>query len=153
MTKKLEEITFSYKPANGFREQDSPQNPFTIAFCYPRFKDPFVLKGGWVDVEKFLLEKKEPMMAHITFWWKKSHRTLIRAYNLTENVQFDEGGKLSGKRWRIYVYKNGEKKTLATIRRIPRKWLKELNPYCPMKRGEHKRLFRLEKPDEEAREN
>jgi len=149
-TKKFEEINLEYTPTPGLTE--GPQNPFTIAFCYPKDREPFVIKGGWVDVEKFLVAKKEPMLAHITYWWRKAHRTTIKVYNLSENINFEESGKLGRKRWRIFIYKNGEKKSLAVVRRIPRKWLKELNPYCPIKRGEHKRLFRLEVNDEPKNE-
>lgn len=141
---KLEEINLEYKP--------NQYSPFTIAFCYPRNQEPFVVKGGWVDVEKFLTSKNEPLLVHITYWHAKAHRTVMSTYNLTKDIYFEPIGKRSGKRWRIFTFKDNERKNLATVRRIPRKWLKELNPYCPVKRGEHKRLFRLEISNEPQNE-
>ena len=140
---KLEEINLGYNQT-PVTDLSLKQSPFTIAFCYSRNQEPFVVKGGWVDVEKFLTSKKEPLLVHITYWWRKAHRTVMDTYNLTQDIFFDEVGKRNGKRWRIFTFKDNVRKNLATVRRIPRKWLKELNPYCPVKRGEHKRLFRLE---------
>lgn len=134
---KLEEINLEYNPKSTIGYNHSP---FTIAFCYSRNQKPFVVKGGWVDVEEFLISKKEPLLVHITYWKMKAHRTVMSTYNLTQDIHFEEVGK----RWRIFTFKDNVRKNLAIVRRIPRKWLKELNPYCPVKRGEHKRLFRLE---------
>jgi hypothetical protein len=143
---KLTEIQLDYKP-NPFADESKPQNPFTIAFCYPKDKDPFVIKGGWVDVEQYLKSTiNDPILVHVTYWWKKAHRTAIHVYNLSEEVYFVEKGTRK-KRWEIYTYKGKEKNVLANVRRIPRKWIKELNPYAPVKRGERKRLFRLERDE------
>ena len=135
MPPKLEEFNIEYKPANSC--------PFTIAFCYPKISEPFVVKGGWDDVEKFISSKKEPLLVHITYWWRKTHRTVISTYNLSQDIYFKEVG-LFPKRWKIFTFDKGHiKKDLAIVRKVPRKWLKELNQFCPMKRGEHRRLFRL----------
>jgi hypothetical protein len=144
---KLEEFNIEYKPASN--------SPFTIAFCYPKFSEPFVVKGGWIDVEKFISSKKEPLLVHITYWKMKTHRTIINTYNLSQDIffapldslltstRFPVGG-LRNKRWKIFTLnKDHIKKELAVLRKVPRKWLKELDPYCPATRGEHRRLFRL----------
>jgi hypothetical protein len=125
---KLKEIVFAYQPNPNLWGSSEPQSPFTIAFCYLQTGEPFVVKGGWVDVEKY-------------------HRTLMQTYNLTEKIYFEEGKhRIAYKsKWKMYIQKDGQRIMLATVRRIPRKWMKELNPYVPVRRGErHKRLFRLE---------
>ncbi|OGM09285.1 hypothetical protein A2Z67_05080 [Candidatus Woesebacteria bacterium RBG_13_36_22] len=149
----LKEIVFAYQPTPNLWGSNQPMSPFTIAFCYTPKGDPFVVKGGWIDVEKYIKELKEPLLVHTTFWWRKSHRTLIKTYNLTETIYFEERKSMSSfaykPQWKIFVQKDAEKKILATVRRMPRKWMKELNPYIPLKRGEqHKRLFRLEVSNE-----
>jgi UDP-galactopyranose mutase len=51
---------------------------------------------------------------------------------------------LRNKRWKIFTFnKDHTQKELAVVRKVPRKWLKELDPYCPVTRGERRRLFRL----------
>ncbi len=150
--KKLKEIVLEYQPNSGKSplSSEDPQNPFTIAFCYPKDKEPFVIKGGWVDVEKRIKSQKDPLVVHITYWWRKAHRNIVEAYNTTQKIHFEEMGKLGERKiWKIYTYKNinhvqSEKKVLAVVRRLPRKWIKELNSYCPIPRGEHRRLIRLE---------
>lgn len=126
--KKMKEITFEYDRIRSWKDG----NPFTIAFVYPQKSKPFVLKGGCNDVEFFLRnELKEPAIVNKTYWYRGSHRGSTIIYNNSnKDIYFckDEDGKFTLK---MFIRENNNvfMQIIKTVKRIPRKWMKELNEF------------------------
>ncbi len=121
-------------------------NPFAIVFVYPRSAQPCILKGGWQDIEKELVYLfKEPAILHCTFWYHGKHRKTIRLHRLSKDLciwerkewkSMFEKLKISGhKNWIITNAANGglsgELEVIVAMKRLPRKWIKELDPFVP----------------------
>lgn len=118
---------FPYDVKRSYRDS----NPFVIAFVYSRYSKPYVLKGGNNDVE-YYLRGKEPAVAHVTFWKEKWFKTSIRFYNFKHELNHtDEARIVFGlrKKHAIYTWRDGEKVLIANFRRVPRKWIKQLERY------------------------
>jgi len=117
---------------------DRGSNPFTIAFVYSRYHEPYVVKGGWKDVDRYLENQKEPLIAHTTFWKDRWFRLFIRIYNTKTSIHHsDQGWELvgeDGKRCKKHVLytwmNNGEKVVIASFKRFPRKWIKQLEEWA-----------------------
>lgn len=96
-------------------------NPYSIYFIYPKDESPFIIKGGANDLEKWIERYKTPAIVHITYWKHGFSRRVIQIINVDRNIYtYKKKGK-----WLVSL--NGE--VIKTIKRIPRKWMKELNPF------------------------
>lgn len=108
-------------------------NPYTIIFVYPHpdFGIPYIIKGGSNDTDKYLnkVTLYVPAMVYKSWWWHGDSRGMWRLKNVNAFIIKNhwkkcpkkytlrvDTGKLSGK-------------ILKHMRRIPRKWIKELDPY------------------------
>ena len=100
-------------------------NPFTIAFIYPddELDFPFILKGGLIDINYFLDSYKIPFIGYKSFWYHSEHRG-IWSTNVT-GILIKHQIKPETK-YEIIRYTPGRAELLKTVKRIPRKWMKEL---------------------------
>jgi hypothetical protein len=137
---------FRYNPIRSFRDV----NPYDMAFCYPHplYDKPFIVKGGHQDVREYLKFLNIPIIAHHTLYRKKSHRTVYGLYCIDKNIQIrrdyrweEETRKYrKATRYNLLLHKKNmhgfmEKvKVLATLKRIPRRWIRELNLYVTTER-------------------
>lgn len=101
-------------------------NPYTIAFIYPKTSDdsPFIVKGGLIDVKAFLKSYHIPFIGYNSHWYHHKKR----GYWITNirSLFFIPVGK--GKRFRI-IKIIFNKKVVKVVRRLPRKWIKELENF------------------------
>jgi hypothetical protein len=130
---------FEYSPTNSW----ATTNPYTMAFVYPKDAEPFIVKGGYIDVKIYMEKEKRPAIVHYVLWHNKMHRRIITAINCGKvNI----GKKGSGKqaKWEVTVAKVGLSpyKVVATMRKLPRKWIKELDDYTCVKAEENAKGFR-----------
>jgi len=131
---------FEYNPVRSFRDG----NPYTMAFCYPHplYHRPFVVKGGFKDCNEYLKTLDYPIFVHLVFYYKGSTRRIFKFYQLDSNLALNEQvsfpPKKKGKRlWELYLRGSGlgvRTKTLATFKRVPRRWIRELNLYVKAER-------------------
>lgn len=128
---------FDYNPIGSYRKG----NPYTIAFCYPYplYAKSFIVKGGIKDVVKFLRSQKLPMIVHYSMWRHGITRGYVDVIGFDKKYSFYitkswSSRKTKEKRnWELIATysKNGrfKREILAEFKRVPRKWLKELNPF------------------------
>jgi hypothetical protein len=161
--------TWIYNPIGSFKRGD----PFTITFVYPSNSKPFILKGGHKDIERWLLTYGEPCIIHNTYWHRAKSRSSITVKNfkvpilIAEQSWYSELWKKENiskrKKWAFIVDKSHffahTPKVVVAMKRLPRKWIKELNPYIDQKyvkhisyasarsRKEDYRMIRLEECD------
>jgi hypothetical protein len=150
MNKKVElevKADFQYDPVGCYRKF----NPYTICFVYPKLEDPYIVKGGLNDVKKWLKEnQKTPAVAHINYFYRGKARNVFRTFGIRDNVKvFITGLKYPNENtvsyddnFNMVINKNVkntlrheiiilsiEKTFVKRVRKIPRKWIKELDPY------------------------
>ncbi len=118
---------YSYDKVGSYRFV----NPFKIIFVYPAFSKPFVLKGDANIIDPILKINKEPMMVNHTFWHHGKHRGYWELRNVFEGVYLKalfikDNIKQYG---RPYVIVGPKGNVIKKLRRMPRKWMKELNPF------------------------
>jgi len=131
-------------------------NPFTIAFCYPKKGQSFIVKGGLIDVRKYLTNLTIPCIVHLTYFKHGRSRTQITVYGLKPSIRCHFGLLAWPKENKIYSdmdvnYKevlhitkkvrNVARRTLMVyretnglifekkLRHIPRCWMKELDQF------------------------
>lgn len=125
---------FKYNPIGSFKHS----NPFCIAFVYPSKRKSFILKGGIKDIEMWLSTFKEPAIIHRTFWFHRVCRVSIEVINTTVPIM------IADKEWYKELWESAKvdkkknvalvadyKEVIVAMKRLPRKWIKELNPYIP----------------------
>ncbi len=111
-------------------------NPFVIDFIYPQMGLPFIIKGGLKQVNKWYNGFGPAAIIKRTLWCHGIHR----GYWMGHKVFFytRKPTQLKGHRkgrpcsfgWTIMTQdKDGKSVELKTVRRMPRKWMKELNDY------------------------
>lgn len=125
MNKLPTSVEFPYSPINSFRRT----NPFTIMYIYPRYGHPFVVKGGLNDCDEYLKRFLRPALIHITYWHHGLHRTSIRIINTSKRIYLMRTFDSNVKKTMIEIYVS-EVGIIKTIKRVPRKWIKELDPFC-----------------------
>jgi hypothetical protein len=129
MKKLRVEKEFPYDKIGSFRMM----NPFMILFVYPKNFSPFVVKGGSTSVDGYIKRKyeKEPMLINRTYWRHGRHRSFWTHRNIPDvHIDFSFIRHNIKKYGRPYVITElNSDKVIAKMRRIPRKWIKELNPY------------------------
>jgi hypothetical protein len=123
---------FKYNPIGSWKRGD----PFTIAFIYPSKSKPFILKGGVNDIEKWLKGFKEPAIIHRSYWKRGKSRKSVEVVNTLASVfiidrtwyteLWEQKNIDPKKKWAFIVDKNN---VIVAMKRVPRKWIKELNPY------------------------
>lgn len=102
-------------------------NPYAIFFCYPKPpKEPFILKGGLNDCEAKVKALNYPMMVNRTMWHKGHPRG---GWHIMLPGKGDYTAYIYGfsKRMRELRYKG---KLIKILRKVPRKWMKELDQFC-----------------------
>lgn len=116
---------FPYNKIGSFRKV----NPFCLAFVYPESSkdDPFIIKGGLNDIEKFLSEYPFPFIAYYSLWYHKKQRgywkSNIKYLIITRNFK-----KVNGKSFLFEGFViTFKRKIIKKLNRVPRKWIKELD--------------------------
>jgi hypothetical protein len=101
-----------------------------MAFIYPKDDTSYIVKGGYIDVTKFLehIETK-PAIVHYTFFNRGFTRRIVESINCGK-VTISIICSLSGG-WEVSVARPGISpyEVIATMKKLPRKWIKELNTY------------------------
>lgn len=131
---------FDYSPIGSFRNV----NPYDIAFCYPHplYHRPFIVKGGNRDVTEYLKKLNIPMVVHHTFYKGTRHRRIVELYGvdkelrITKSFSYDmEGRYTSSKKFQLMAFRTSYGgRILAEFKRIPRRWIRELNLYVTVER-------------------
>jgi len=122
-------------------------NPFTIAFVYPQSGEACVVKGGLNDVKKYIDANYPIAIINYTFFHKGTHRGYY-SFNGEKNgchITFKKSAPSyrrqegtfgyipakQGHRCQVIVtcYKSEGTGFKKELRRLPRCWMKELNPY------------------------
>lgn len=137
---------FTYNPRGSFSRFD----PYDVAFCYPHplYEKPFIVKGGHQLVRDFLKKMNTPMIVHHTFYMKGMTRTIYGFYGLDKGLQIQKHYTYSdtlrkyriSQKFELVKFTYGEsipKKVLARFKRVPRRWIRELNLYVPERRSFH----------------
>ena len=127
---------FEYNPVRSFREG----NPYAMVFCYPHplYHKPFIVKGGYKDCNLYLGGMDFPVFAHFVFFYKGTTRRLFKFYNVDEGIYLLDKRRGRNKTWELYhrnrsiPYEN--RKLLAEFKRVPRRWIRELNLYVTLER-------------------
>jgi len=140
---------FEYNQIGSFRNV----NPYTIFWVYPKTGEAYIVKGGLNDVESFVdSHQRVPAIIHYQYFRHGSSRGGFKfTGNILSNIkinisQFNHYGKSDRAREKcsIRVYKvqplhfSYERNSYSSkelifekiVKRIPRGWIKELNPYC-----------------------
>lgn len=124
---------FDYNPIGSYRDV----NPYDVAFCYPHplYHRPFIVKGGHNDINKYLKKLNIPMVVHHTFYKGTRHRRIIELYGIEKGLRISKNYNFAGsdpsERYKLGKY-GGD--VLAEFKRIPRRWIRELNLYVTVKR-------------------
>jgi hypothetical protein len=121
----------------------SYRNDSCLAFCYPRSGTPFVIKGELAQVHAYLSLNGQPILVHYQIYtnkgFVKTNRHEVRVYGLKSNISVRISGPMrknpiSGIRtphqrcW-IIVMNNSIVAWYKGVRAIPRRWVKDFNPY------------------------
>lgn len=115
---------FEYDPVGSFRRS----GPFALVFVYPKDEMPFVAKGGWTQVENWLKKVfRKPAVIHKTFWKHGFCTQYYDIVNFVEDDSFFAFDKMSNGKYVLTNWNRGYKSTIATFRRVPRKWIKQLD--------------------------
>lgn len=132
---------FAYSPRGSYRNF----NPYDVAFCYPHplYDRPFILKGGHQDIRKYLKKMNIPMIVHHTFYKKGNRRIVYEFYCVEKGIQIQKRYNFSPET-KKYLYSRyfeltlfnftNPKKVLAKFKRVPRRWIRELNLYVTTER-------------------
>ena len=135
---------FEYNPIGSFRDV----NPYDVAFCYPHplYHRPFIVKGGVRDTRKYLRKLNIPMVVHHTFYQRGKHRRLVQLYGVDKRLQISKDFSYDQENENVYLKSRkfqlkrlgkglGDKReVLAEFKRIPRRWIRELNLYVTVER-------------------
>lgn len=134
---------FDYNPIGSYRDV----NPYDIAFCYPHplYHRPFIVKGGNQDVRKYLKKLNIPMVVHHTYYQRGNHRRIVELYGvekglyISKKFTYDDGKYLISKKFQLTASASPRRgrrnrKILAEFKRIPRRWIRELNLYVTVER-------------------
>jgi hypothetical protein len=116
---------FEYDKIDSWRDG----NPYTICFMYTK-NTSGIIKGGAKQVEKFIeSDIKVPCIAHFTYFHRGATRRNVIFKNFKQNriyFTYDWDSGLCRKENTLSVLRvNGNE--IKKIRRIPRKWMKELD--------------------------
>lgn len=116
----------------------SETRPNCLAFCYPRRGLPFIIKGCFNEVDTYLRLNGQPIVVHYTIYSKTGKSKAIIVYGLMPDVGINiigptrscpTGGISDHQRWWITVRKHHNVVLNKAVRYIPRKWLKDLDPW------------------------
>ena len=132
---------FDYNPIGSFMNV----NPYDMAFCYPHplYHRPFVVKGGHQDVQDYLRSLNIPIIAHHTFYRNKGHRQLVGLYGIEKGIRIQKDYRYSKStskyiidmKYQLVKFSGtATKVVLAEFKRIPRRWIRELNLYTTTER-------------------
>jgi hypothetical protein len=128
---------FLYDRIGSWREG----NPYCIAFCYASKKPSgygkvpeFIIKGGSRDVDHEIERRAFPMLVFRTYWWHGISRKCNPTFENFE--KYTVSGKSPYVRgiqpWQMngcHFYRSYDvrylNETWVSVRRIPRKWLRE----------------------------
>lgn len=119
--------SFPYDRIGGWSQR---KGGFTIAFVYPRKKQPYVIKGSMRQIEINLKMEKRPAIVYKTIFYHKQTRTIEEVINLPERthaVIWHKKERNKHSYYEINGYKNGIKVIHYILRRQPRCWLKQLD--------------------------
>lgn len=115
-------------------------NPYTIAFVYTKKKPKgFIIKGRLSLVNDYLNEFEEPMIIHKSFWHNGRSMCHVSFKGFKEKIYSSH--VYSGDKYiSVHYYKKEDTPSLfkhipvqhviKRVKRIPRKWMKELNEFC-----------------------
>jgi len=109
-------------------------DPWTLAFVYPKDSEPLLIKGGLNFVEDEM-KKHGPAVIHLSTFHIGGKLTSFRLHGVNAGIKENNSYELYKvrKKYTIYTYpKNGmayEHVPIKHIRRVPRRWIKELDRY------------------------
>jgi len=113
-------------------------NLFSMTFVYPKPpNEAFLVKGGVKDIEYFLKKKMTNIPAvlhHIIFLTNGRKHKFCELLNMGKlRIRREKPSKFTWNRRFYYIIQLGAPKVLhiKEFRRIPRGWIKELDPYVP----------------------
>jgi hypothetical protein len=115
---------FIYDPVGSFHHA----SPFVIVFVYPKDEKPFVVKGGWRQVNHWLeIVYRKPAVIHKTCW---KHGICTQHYdviNFRKDLFF--AIEKTNQKYELCWHwgSTREKYCLASFKRVPRKWIKQLD--------------------------
>ena len=153
----MEEIILPYN-------QKLISNCFTLAFVYPRPpEESFVVKGGIVDIHRFIMTKytTHPAIIHYVLYHikgKKSYCSLINMGYLRIRRQIPTKYQWNRRYYYIIDLRRTQLLPIKELRKIPRSWISDLDEYIPEKtlrnirveqllKNRRKSLFDLENYD------
>ena len=118
---------FNYNPIGSWNKI----NPYTMAFVYPKDETPYMIKGGYEDVETYLKNIEIPAIVHYTLWHHKTTRRIIKLINCGKINIAHIGGQKNG-RWEVSSKFGKNYKVIVSMRKLPRKWIKEIEVENPV---------------------
>jgi hypothetical protein len=126
----MKEMTFP-------RTRKSISNCYTTAFVYPRPPaESFVIKGGIVDIHRFIMTKytTHPAIVHYVLYHLKGRKSYCSLINMGY-LRIRRGIPTKFQWNRRYYYIIDLRKTqllpLKELRKIPRGWMSDLDQFIP----------------------
>lgn len=106
---------------------------FAITFVYPQDDEPFIIKGPINITNSWLTSNyTKPCITHHSFYhaYMCIHTTysirITQSHKYPYIVPLPPGSK---RKYAIQYYDNGIIRTLKKLKRIPRRWIKELDKF------------------------
>jgi hypothetical protein len=112
---------FPYNRIHSFRDI----NPYTIVYFYPKYGIPFVVKGGYNDCKRFIGVHKIPTVLHLTYWYHGQHRIFYDIINTNTKCYI----RRIKERKKVSYHLTTGMNIIKIIKRVPRKWITELNDF------------------------
>lgn len=112
--------------------------PYTIAFCYPREGEPFIVKGGLLKVDAYLELLSapgglSPIFVHRTWYYYSFKATTYKVYGKPDHINITiSHSNLYDKRSTIQILDYRANPITVKewkVRRVPRKWIKEFDEF------------------------
>ncbi len=113
-------------------------NPYSIIWAYPRNGEPYIIKGGANDCQNYIRALQEPIMYYTSYWKNGRQRGRWGVVGIKTHIYFHRRSKKkinnspTNHSWDIRkegMFDNSSNHILY-LRRVPRKWLKELDQFC-----------------------
>jgi len=108
-------------------------NPYAIAYCYPKDRKPFIVKGGLKDVYPYLAGLDFPMVVHNSLWRQGKSRSFAYLHGVKELHLGYNFKRLSSRRTnrdpKFALRDRLTSENVKTFRRIPRSWIREIDQF------------------------
>lgn len=112
------------------------KNFYSFAFCYPPSNiNPFLIKGGFKDIISYLkLDLRIPLVVHFVVFKedkKSKFPMLLNMGNIRIRREKPNAHNWNRRYYNIVDITKSKILPLKELRRIPRKWIKELDDFMP----------------------